>query len=67
MKKDYNASNGLKKDFKGGSPLALEGQKNTHYQKHGDMLKNISLNKKQLVFEENKKKNSLLDESNIKE
>ena len=67
MKKDYNVSNGLKKDFKGGSPLALEGQKNTHYQKHGDMLKNISINKKQLVFEESNKKNSLLDESNIKE
>ena len=67
MKKDYNANNGLKKDFKGGSPLALEDKTNTHYQKHGDMLKNISLGKKQLVFEEDKGENSLLDESNIKE
>ena len=67
MKKDYNSNKKIKQDFKGGSPLALEGQKNTHYQKHGDMLKNISTNKKQLVFEENNKKNSLLDESNIKE
>jgi hypothetical protein len=67
MKKDYNANNGLKKDFKGGSPLTLEDKTNTHYQKHGDMLKNISLGKKQLVFEEDKGENSLLDESNIKE
>ena len=63
MKNDYNSNSKLKVDFKGGSPLALE---NNQFLKHESMLKNIPTSKKQLVFEENKKGNSLLDESNIK-
>ena len=64
MKKDTNSNKKNKVDFKGGSPLALE---NSDILKHRDVLKSIPANKKQLVFEEDKKGNSLLDESNIKE
>jgi hypothetical protein len=64
MKKDYNSNDKLKVDFKGGSPLALE---NNQFLKHKGMLKNIKVAKKQLVFEEDKRGSSLLDESNIKE
>ncbi len=56
MKKDYNDSNK--------SPLALEG--NTQFLQHKDMLSSIP-GKKQMVFEQDKAKSSLLDESNIKE
>ena len=56
MKKDYNDSNK--------SPLALEG--NTQFLQHKDMLNSIP-GKKQMVFEQDKAKSSLLDESNIKE
>ena len=55
-KQDYNTSDSIKPNFKGGSPLALE-----------TMLKKIPVNKKQLVFEQDKAKESLLDESNLKE
>jgi hypothetical protein len=64
MKKDTNSNKKNKVDFKGGSPLALE---NSDILKHRGMLKSIPANKKQLVFEEDKKGDSLLDESNIKE
>ena len=64
MKKDTNSNKKNKVDFKGGSPLALE---NNDILKHRDMLKSIPTNKKRLVFEEDKKGDSLLDESNIKE
>ena len=43
---------------------------NTEFLKHQDMLKNIPFVKrtgKQLVFEDDKKKEKLLDESQIKE
>ena len=56
MKKDYNDTNK--------SPLALEA--NASYLQHQSMLKSIPTEKK-LVFEQNRKKSSLLDESNIKE
>jgi len=56
MKNDYNASNSLKNNFKGGSPLALES-----------MLSKIPMNTKKLVFESAKKGESLLDENNLKE
>ena len=55
-KSDYNSSDSLRPNFKGGSPLALES-----------LLKKIPINKKQLVFEQDKAKESLLDENNIKE
>ena len=56
MKKDYNDTNK--------SPLALEN--NSNYLQHQSMLKSIP-SEKQLVFEQDKAKSSLLDESNIKE
>ena len=56
MKKDYNDT---KK-----SALALEG--NTQFLQHQSMLNSIP-GKKQMVFEQDKAKSSLLDESNIKE
>ena len=56
MKDDYNSSDSIKPNYKGGSPLALE-----------TMLNKIPMNKKRLVFEQNEQKESLLDENNIKE
>ena len=56
MKKDDNESKTIQPQFKGGSPLALE-----------TLLSKIPISKKQLVFENDKSKESLLDESNIKE
>ena len=56
MKKDYNDTNK--------SALALEG--NTQFLQHQSMLNSIP-GKKQMVFEQDKAKSSLLDESNIKE
>ena len=65
MKKDYNSNDKLKVDFKGGSPLALEGS--SQFYKHQDMLKGIPVGGKKLVFEQKDAEDSLLDESNIKE
>jgi hypothetical protein len=48
----------------------LDEVSNTEFLKHQDMLKNIPFVKrtgKQLVFEDDKKKEKLLDESQIKE
>ena len=64
--KDRLGRDGMKKDYNDNGKL----KENTHFLKHQSMLKNISIptsNKKQLVFEEDKKGDSLLDESNIKE
>jgi len=61
MKKDYNDSKGLKSNFKGGSPLALETKQ---------MLKKAPRppkTEKQLVFEEDNKGDNLLDESQLRE
>ena len=57
MKNDYNDSNK--------SPLTLEN--NTEFLKHQSMLKSIPFDEKRLVFEQDNKGESLLDESNIKE
>ena len=64
--KDRLGRDGMKKDYNDNDKL----KENTHFLKHQSMLKNISIpssTKKQLVFEEDKKGDSLLDESNIKE
>ena len=61
--KDKNDSDSIKPNFKGGSPLALESAKTT-YLKNLEMFK--SLNKKKLIFEENKDDTSLLDEKQLK-
>ena len=55
-KSDYNSSDSIKPNFKGGSPLALE-----------TMLSKIPMSKKQLVFEQDSKEEALLNEDNIKE
>jgi len=60
---DKNDSNSIKPRFKGG-PLTLENSKSV-YLKNKDMFK--KLNKKQLVFENNKDNTDLLDESQLKE
>ena len=60
---DKNDSNSIKPRFKG-SPLTLENSKSV-YLKNKDMFK--KLNKKQLVFENNKDNTDLLDESQLKE
>ena len=56
MKNDANFSKGLRQNFKGGSPLALE-----------TLINSIPFGKKRMVFEEDIKGESLLDEKNIKE
>ena len=61
MKKDYNDSGKLKQDFKGGSPLALETK---------NMLEKVPRppkTEKQLVFEQDKKEENLLDESQLRD
>ena len=66
MKTDYNANNKINPDFKGNSPLALEGSRQLHKYKH--MLNTMfKPNDKKLIFEQDKAKESLLDESNIKD
>ena len=62
MKGDENESDSIRPTYKGGSPLALEAR--TAYLQNKDMLKKLSVNRKQLVFEQDE---SLLDENNLKE
>ena len=62
---DNNDSDSIRPSFKGGSPLALEA-KAVYYQNR-EALKNIPIAKKKLIFEQDKQKESLLDERNIKE
>ena len=64
MKNDYNTSNPSNSSTKNSSPLALE---NSGFLKYKNMLKSIPTTKKQMVFEQDEKNDSLLDESNIKE
>jgi hypothetical protein len=65
MKKDNDASDSIKPNYKGGSPLALENKKLSSIQ--ADMLNKIPLPKKKLIFESDEEKNSLLDEKQIRE
>ena len=60
---DNNDSNSIRPRFKGGSPLALENAKTT-YLKNKDMFK--ALDKKKLIFEDDKDDTSLLDEKQLK-
>jgi len=53
----------IKTNFKGGSPLALETAKST-YAKNKTLLESLD---KQLIFQKDKAKESLLDESNLTE
>jgi hypothetical protein len=61
MKGDKNDSDSIRPSYKGGSPLALEAR--TSYLQNKDMLKNIPVNRKKLVFEQEE---SLLNENNLK-
>ena len=62
--KDKNDSNSLRPKFKGGSPLALEGAKKAFLQNRHIFE---SLDKKNLVFNQEKDNTSLLDENQLKE
>ena len=61
--KDKNDSDGIKQNFKGNSPLALEDARTT-YLKNKDMFK--KLNEKKLIFEKDENSSSLLDENQLK-
>jgi hypothetical protein len=65
MKKDNDASDSVKPNYKGGSPLALETKKKRN--KNARMFNDIKNQKKQIIFEKEIKGNSLLDENQIKE
>ena len=62
--KDKNDSNSLRNNFKGGSPLALEGAKLSFQQ---NKLMFEALDKKNLVFQADKDDSNLLDEKQLKE
>ena len=64
MKKDNDSSDSIKPNYKGGSPLALETK--TLSQSQSKMLEKIPITRKQLVFESDKQKESLLDENQIR-
>jgi hypothetical protein len=65
--KDRLGTKGMKKDHDdtNKSPLTLEN--NSRVSQHQSMLDKIPVNGKKLVFEQNSTKESLLDETNIKE
>jgi hypothetical protein len=64
--KDRLGADGMKKDYNDTKKSALALENNSNYLQHQSMLKSIPSEKK-LVFEHDKAKSSLLDESNIKE
>jgi len=63
MKRDDEESSSMRTNYKGGSPLALEGRSPSASQL--DMLSKVPFSKKQMIFEADKQKESLLDEDNI--
>ena len=65
MKKDNDASDSIKPNYKGGSPLALETKKRRN--KNSKMFNDLKNQKKQMIFEREIKGNSLLDEDQIQE
>jgi len=63
---DKNDSNTIRPKFKGG-PLALESAAKISYLKNKDIFASLkNLNKKHLIFEEDKDDTSLLDENQLK-
>ena len=62
MKKDDNESDSIRPQYKGGSPLALEAKQ--VYLKNKTLIEGMTKN---IVFNDNKPKESLLDESQIRE
>lgn len=63
MKGREKTQNSLKANYKGNSPLALESS----LAKKQNFLKDIRLDKKKLIFEEDSKENPLLDDSRLKD
>ena len=64
MKTDNDASDSVKPNYKGGSPLALETKDKRN--KNKKMFNDIKNQKKQMIFEKETKGSSLLDENQIK-
>jgi hypothetical protein len=65
MKRDDEESSSMRTNYKGGSPLALENRTLSAFQ--SDMLSKVPFGKKQMIFESDKQKESLLDENQIRE
>jgi hypothetical protein len=65
MKKDDQPSFG-KTNYKGGSPLALEGSKKSYFQNR-KLLENMKVERKVMIFESDKNKESLLDDSQLRD
>ena len=63
MKKDDQPSFG-KTNYKGGSPLALEGTKKSYFQNR-KLLEDMKVERKVMIFESDKNKESLLDDSQL--
>ena len=61
--KDKNDSDSIRNNFKGGSPLALEGAK-VSFLKNKQIFE--ALDKKNLVFKSDKDESKLLDENQLK-
>ena len=65
MSKDKDESDSVSPTYKGGSPLALETKMKRN--KNAKMFNDIKNRKKQLIFEDDIKGSSLLDENQIQE
>jgi hypothetical protein len=65
MTKDNDESDSIKPNYKGGSPLALETKNKRN--KNAYAFNQIKNQKKQMIFENDIKGNSLLDEKQIRE
>ena len=65
MSKDKDESDSVSPTYKGGSPLALETKMKRN--KNAKMFNDIKNQKKQLIFEDDIKGSSLLDENQIQE
>ena len=65
MKKDDQPSFG-KTNYKGGSPLALEGTKKSYFQNR-KLLEDMKIERKVMIFESDKNKESLLDDSQLRD
>ena len=65
--KDRLGVKGMKKDYNDTDDLGLTLEANSHIHRLKNTLSKIPTNKKQIVFEEKNKGESLLNESNIKE
>ena len=65
MKTDNDASDSIKPNYKGGSPLALETKNKRN--KNKKMFNDLKNQKKQMIFEKEIKGSSLLDEDQIKQ